>query len=594
MTNTYNTLTPLGSASAKDLSDNASNFDEGMNSLSPSFYDRFFRRRETWAGMEKMVRDFLEAMGFEATHLVYVDGSPLTVLRPTQLVDRAGSVYKVKQPASFHVSLTGTWATDQLLLVDVGDASLRALLASVNGANAVGYDDSVLYDSGTVGAELRNLFTQRTFESFGAVGDGVTDNTPAVADAISYMSTTGQNVVVGYGTFLCDPFVVNISSEALQASFVGVDRQRSILKRRAAGSQAFVQYGSPLGTSRQSGCGFQDITLDGGATTNGDTCVGYDLVRTVISNVHFKGGNRGFHSYGGISVTLRDCILSESKVGIQAEKFTSLAGGGWPNIIRVVGGEIVDCTEFGALFDHGRMFILDSVEIEGNGTTLGAGQGGVYVGPNVGQEVVSQDIASIGLIVTGACWFEANRGQADIFVDSGLTTIDGGTFFSQASMVTSDIVINGGKYSIKNTNHSFPKTANISEGGSVFSGNIIENCEAAGIDFDSEKTSVITGVAYILKGGRIPSLPGTIAPLIQTGADSSGVNPTITFPVEFKAGTTPRIYLGIVSNTPGTIDTPEYYATSNTQFTVRKKSFNGSVIGTANYSITWIAVGEAI
>lgn len=142
MTNTYNTLNPLGSTSAKDLSDNASNFDEGMNSLSPSFYDRFKRRRETWAGMEKLVHDFLEAMGFEATHLVYVDGTPLTVLRPTQLIDRAGSVYKVKAPAVFPVMLTGTWATDQNLLVDVVDATLRSDLSSnsnlLQGAAIVG------------------------------------------------------------------------------------------------------------------------------------------------------------------------------------------------------------------------------------------------------------------------------------------------------------------------------------------------------------------------------------------------------------------------------------------------------------------------
>jgi len=142
MTNTYNTLNPLGSVSAKDLSDNASDFDEAMNSPAPSFYDRFMRRRETWAGMEKQVSDFLEAMGFEATHLQYVDGTPLTVLRPTQLIDRAGSVYKVKQPASFPVNLTGTWATDQLLLVDVSDAALRSELADAvslaNGATMVG------------------------------------------------------------------------------------------------------------------------------------------------------------------------------------------------------------------------------------------------------------------------------------------------------------------------------------------------------------------------------------------------------------------------------------------------------------------------
>lgn len=142
MTNTYLTGNPLGSNAAKDLSDNASNFDEGMNSSGPSFYDRFGLRRETWQGMQKMVSDFLVSQGFEPLHLTYVDGTPLTVLRPTQLIDRAGSSYKVKQPANFPVNLTGTWATDQDLLVDVGDVSLRTSLANssslAEGAGLVG------------------------------------------------------------------------------------------------------------------------------------------------------------------------------------------------------------------------------------------------------------------------------------------------------------------------------------------------------------------------------------------------------------------------------------------------------------------------
>lgn len=155
MANTYPTQQfPLGSTEVKVLFNNASNFDDAMNSELPSFYDRFNKRRETWAGMQKMVADFIEAMGFEATHLVYVDGTPLTVLRPTQLIDRAGSVYKVKMPASFPVNLTGNWATDQLLLVDVGDASLRMSLALTTGANLVGFDLSNSYSPDTVGLQL--------------------------------------------------------------------------------------------------------------------------------------------------------------------------------------------------------------------------------------------------------------------------------------------------------------------------------------------------------------------------------------------------------------------------------------------------------
>lgn len=187
MANTYPTTQfPLGSTEVKVLFNNASNFDDAMNSELPSWYDRFNKRRETWAGMQKLVTDFLEAMGFEATHLVYVDGTPLTVLRPTQLIDRAGSVYKVKMPASFPVNLTGTWATDQLLLVDVGDASLRTALANASdpalGAAMIGYK------GGTVADSLPVYGWQ-----FGVLADGG-DDAVALQAAIDYASTNRREL----------------------------------------------------------------------------------------------------------------------------------------------------------------------------------------------------------------------------------------------------------------------------------------------------------------------------------------------------------------------------------------------------------------
>lgn len=186
MTNTYNTMNPLGSTQVKDLYDNASNFDDAMNSPAPSFYDRFKKRRETWAGMQKLVTDFLEAMGFEATHLVYVDGTPLTVLRPTQLIDRAGSVYKVKTPATFPVNLTGTWATDQLLLVDVGDAALRAELASADGSTFIGFGDRTLFQKLGEHVSVKDA-------PFNAVGDGIADDTVAIQALADYIVAQTQS-----------------------------------------------------------------------------------------------------------------------------------------------------------------------------------------------------------------------------------------------------------------------------------------------------------------------------------------------------------------------------------------------------------------
>jgi hypothetical protein len=154
---TYFTGNPIGSTAVQDLYDNAQNFDLLLLGSAASYLDRLGVLRQSWAGMQQLVNDFIVSMGFEATHLVYVDGSPLVVDRPTQLIDRAGSVYKVKMPATFPVNLSGTWATDQLLLVDVGDASLRAILAAAGGAGLVGYGDGETYTAGTVGAKLQAL-----------------------------------------------------------------------------------------------------------------------------------------------------------------------------------------------------------------------------------------------------------------------------------------------------------------------------------------------------------------------------------------------------------------------------------------------------
>lgn len=194
MTNTYDTSAyPLGSTHPKVLFNNASNLDDYMHSILPSFPDRFGKRRETLEGLKKLVTDFLEAMGFEATHLVYADGTPLTVLRPTQLVDRAGSVYKVKMPATFPVELTGTWATDQLLLVDVGDASLRSELASAIGATLIGYGSSTVSD--TLDGLVGGAFGVNVKSSvFGAVGDGVADDTAAIQAAFDSLPS-GQGTI---------------------------------------------------------------------------------------------------------------------------------------------------------------------------------------------------------------------------------------------------------------------------------------------------------------------------------------------------------------------------------------------------------------
>ncbi|WP_079456463.1 structural protein [Pseudomonas aeruginosa] len=130
---TYATGNPLSSKDPRDLYDNAENFDAAMNDRgNTTWNDRFGFTRPTLKGYEEQFNSFLAGSGFENPPLIYVDGSPLTVDRATQIIDRGGNLYSVKLPSSFPVVLSGNWPEDEGLLVVRGDQSLRQEITSIS------------------------------------------------------------------------------------------------------------------------------------------------------------------------------------------------------------------------------------------------------------------------------------------------------------------------------------------------------------------------------------------------------------------------------------------------------------------------------
>lgn len=173
--NTMNPVEPNGSSDFRDAHDNTGNLDLAMNGAALAWTDRLGRSKKSWVGIEDQVNAWLDSQGFEPGFLVYVDGSPLTVDRPTQLIQRGDNIYSVKRPASFPVNLTGNWATDQNLLVAQIDQTLRQELSEPDGMQMIGALD------GKVGDYLPNRIHVR---KFGVVGDGVTDDSNALENAI--------------------------------------------------------------------------------------------------------------------------------------------------------------------------------------------------------------------------------------------------------------------------------------------------------------------------------------------------------------------------------------------------------------------------
>lgn len=192
MTNTYNTLNPLGSTSPKDLYDNASNMDEGMNSLMPSFRDRFDRRRETWSGMETAFQTMLDSFGF--VYLAdYVDGVPgIVVTSRNQYIVRAGVQYHLAPTASLPFTTTGVWATDQSsFLAFTDDGALRLDLADqtdpLKGAGMIGYQ------GGTVADELAVLAAGIAGTNTSRVVNTVADLRLGAPSGIQFQLTSGYH-----------------------------------------------------------------------------------------------------------------------------------------------------------------------------------------------------------------------------------------------------------------------------------------------------------------------------------------------------------------------------------------------------------------
>jgi hypothetical protein len=467
-----------------------------------------------------------------------VNGSPvsLTWTGPSQVTFSAavanGSTWEVSRVTPADSPLVEFTDNAVLTAEDLALAQSQALyrleelqqptvngtpLAASSGAGLVGWIANAL---GAVVRSVRDRLRDTvSLKDFGAIGDGVANDTAAITAALAYIAGTGYPVYVPPGIYLSDPFQIAPQAYASQGFFYGLEASSTIIRRRATGSGAFVTIGSAAGTIFQAGLVLRGLTIDGGVSTNGDACVLYDVVRSQFDNVIFLGGTTPLHTYGGIDLDFNDCAFQLGQNGFVAEHFASSAGGGYPNLIRLNNPVITDNSVWGIKFDYGRMLLIYGGQVESNGTTLGAASGGIYVGPNVGAEVAINDTTSIGLVTFGT-WFEANNGIADVHLNSGINSIESSNSFSNSTQTTNDIKVDGGRYLLRNLNSSFSKTANLLEGAGVLSGNRIDAVDLPNLSYDPTKTTLISG--------GVASFSGTIS-FFPAGSATPGTNGQMTW-----------------------------------------------------------------
>lgn len=148
--NTYNTGNPLGSAAAKDLYDNAQNFDHLSNDLvNETWKDRFGVDRLTWHGMEERYKTAIVNLGFNPIG-TFQDGATLNAAGDIIQDETTGTWYRWDDlttlpktvPSGSTPDSTGGTGSGKWLAVDVSDV-LRKDLSESSGTSLIG-DESGL------------------------------------------------------------------------------------------------------------------------------------------------------------------------------------------------------------------------------------------------------------------------------------------------------------------------------------------------------------------------------------------------------------------------------------------------------------------
>lgn len=163
---TQPTQNAVTSESPRDLKFNAGKIDEFVTSLERKYIDRFGGEHYTIEGLRWLIQQAISSMGWVLIDS-FQDGADITLPNQALRDEVSGEYYRWDGALPKHVDAGSTPASSGGIgvgaWVGVGDASLRAYLATVAGAASIGLKP---------GGNLQQAITWVTPEQFGAIGDG--------------------------------------------------------------------------------------------------------------------------------------------------------------------------------------------------------------------------------------------------------------------------------------------------------------------------------------------------------------------------------------------------------------------------------------
>jgi len=269
---------------------------------------------------------------------------------------------------------------------------------------------------GAVGKTLNNKMQDLvSVKDFGAVGDGIADDTAAIQAGINLACQYGGNVYLPAGTYKISAALVFTMNSSLidpvkrpSMSGDGMAATTIYQTANANGIEIIGHDPQPAGY-----CLFQDFTLYGYQKNKLGMAL-KDIAFVTINNVYLAGWSTGLYGANVLSSTFNDLVIRFNDGGFYFEPNAAFGFVSEPNAIIMSNCTVGNNDSYGGKVIGAGTFNYTggSIEANGFGTDLSSGKWGLAI-VDAGGKLAQQSACAFNI---SGVYFEGNGGQAQFQV----------------------------------------------------------------------------------------------------------------------------------------------------------------------------------
>lgn len=278
------------------------------------------------------------------------------------------------------------------------DIAKNSELIASSGSSLVGH---IASGTGSVATTVQAKLRERvSVKDFGAVGNGVTNDTTAIQAAIDAVFLAGGGTVYfPPGNYLVSTISKDWAIATTSIVLKGSGERATLLTKTGATTTPILNLSATLGSSDGIYSTIEDMSIVGIAKSSpGLRLTG--VARFVLKRVAIIACDVGLDVVGSLIGSLRDCDILANNTGIK----TRVSGAMYCNLIAIYGGSIRNNTTWGIDIGSANGFNTFGVDIEANGTSLNTATGQVITRSTVDDEIGYSNISF------SAGWFEGGLG----------------------------------------------------------------------------------------------------------------------------------------------------------------------------------------